>query len=208
MEVSDIQAIIDDRLANFETITTGEVVRYANNLADIKPHGVRHFPDGGTEEYPVLHSVPVMRLHGANRGAGVNIRIEKGDTVLILFSRLHTGRDNLLGFHSPVCIPVAIGRDMGGNNNVRLFNGGAQVRLANGGSIDISTGGDVTVRGSSVTVEAANITLKGNVSIQGNASVSGNLGVAGGMSNGGVSVGKGHRHSGVKGGTDLSGGVV
>ena len=185
MKVSDIQAIIDDRLANFETITTGEVVRYANNLADVKPYGVRHFPDGGTEEYPVLHSVPVLRLHGANRGAGVNIRIERGDTVLILFSRLHTGRDNLLGFHSPVCIPVAIGRDMGGNNNVRLFNGGAQVRLANGGSIDISTGGDVTVRGSS-----------------------GNLGVAGGMSNGGVSVGKGHRHSGVKGGTDLSGGVV
>ena len=47
MKVSEIQAIIDDRLVNFETITTGEVVRYANNLADVKPHGVRHRPGGG-----------------------------------------------------------------------------------------------------------------------------------------------------------------
>lgn len=81
-----VNKAIDLRLSDVRVALPGRIVSYdaASQLADVKPQIHRRFPDGHTEELPILVDVPI--LWPRSGGASITLPVLAGDPVLLLFS--------------------------------------------------------------------------------------------------------------------------
>nr|DAJ38136.1 MAG TPA: puncturing protein [Caudoviricetes sp.] len=183
---------MSNELTNLVTVATGKIQSVANGAATVLPSGVG--ADGAA--WPAIPDCPLVRLSGSNGLSGLRTNPVAGDSCLLLFA----GHDQ----SAPLCLPCVTGES---HSTVELWHGDDRVLLTGGGvristpSMVVGVSGPATIKAHSILVDAAQITLKGAVTAQ-------SLAVTGAITNGGVNIGAGHRHSGVEQGTKVSGGVV
>lgn len=183
---------MSNELTNLVTVATGKIQSVANGAATVLPSGVG--ADGAT--WPTIPDCPLVRLSGSNGQSGLRTNPMAGDACLLLF----VGHDQ----STPLCLPCVTGED---HSTVELWHGNDRVLLTGNGvristpSMVIEASGPATIKANSVLMDAARIILNGAVTAQ-------SLAVTGTITNGGVNIGAGHRHSGVEQGTKVSGGVV
>lgn len=183
---------MSNELTNLVTVATGRIQSVANGAATVLPHGTG--ADGAA--WPAIPDCPLVRLSGSNGQSGLRTNPMAGDTCLLLF----TGHDQ----STPLCLPCVTGES---HDTVELWHGSDRVLLTGNGvrirtpSMVVEVPGPATIRANSVLVDSPRIALNGAVTAQ-------SLAVSGAITNGGVNIGAGHRHSGVEQGTKVSGGVV
>ena len=183
---------MSNELTNLVTVATGKIQSVANGAATVLPTGVG--ADGAT--WPAIPDCPLVRLSGSNGLSGLRTNPMAGDTCLLLFAGHNQS--------TPLCLPCVVDES---HATVELWHGNDRVLLTGNGvristpSMVVEASGPATIKANSVLMDAARIILNGAVTAQ-------SLAVTGTITNGGVNIGAGHRHSGVEQGTKVSGGVV
>lgn len=81
-----IKEFVKGMLAGVHTCMPGEIVsyNYAKQKASVKPLLKRAYVDGTFSSYPVINDVPVVFPRSG--GASLTFPVEKGDTVMLVFS--------------------------------------------------------------------------------------------------------------------------
>lgn len=183
---------MSNELTNLVTVATGKIQSVANGAATVQPSGVG--ADGAA--WPAIPDCPLVRLSGSNGLSGLRTNPATGDACLLLF----VGHDQ----SAPLCLPCVTGES---HDTVELWHGNDRVLLTGNGvristpSMVVEASGPATIKANSILMDAARIILNGAVSAR-------SLSVSGTITNGGVNIGAGHRHSGVEQGSKVSGGVV
>ena len=154
-------------------IVTGKIRSVQGSLAVVTPNG------RGDDQapWPDVQDCQILTLTGSGGTASLSMQAMTGDDCLLLFA----GEDKT----SPYCLPCSVSAP----NIVSLRHGLSHVTVNDSSIVAQAGGSSVSLTGSTVTVQARNINLRGNVT------VSGNLSVNGTMTNGGKNIGASHRHS-------------
>lgn len=207
-----------DTLDTLNCHQVGEIVSFdsSKQTAEVQIKMLRPF-NGELKKYPILLDCPCVIL-GGGKGR-ITFPIEKGDSCLVLFNdkdidnwyasgqtmqprtpRMHNFADAiaLVGIRNKqnrITDYLADGTELkyGGstikleNNKVTITNGTAQIEMSSG---------SITITGSELSVVAPSVAFSGAVSIATSLTVAGK------------DVGPNHQHSGVRSGTENTGGVV
>lgn len=154
-------------------IVTGKIRSVQGALAVVTPNG------RGDDQapWPDVQDCRILTLTGSGGTASLAMQAMAGDECLLLFA----GEDKT----SPYCLPCSVSAP----GAVSLRHESSHVTV-NGSSIVVQAGASsISLTGSTATVRAQNIDLRGSVT------VSGDLSVSGSMTNGGKNIGASHRHS-------------
>lgn len=154
-------------------IVTGKIRSVQGGLAVVTPNG------RGDDQapWPDVQDCRVLTLTGSGGAASLAMQAMAGDECLLLFA----GEDKT----SPYCLPCSVAAP----GVVSLRHGLSHVTVNDSSIVAQAGASSISLTGSTVTVQARDINLRGNVT------VSGNLSVNGSMTNGGKNIGASHKHS-------------
>lgn len=189
----------------------GEIVSFnpETQTAEVKVK-MSFLLNGEIKEYPLLLDCPCIILAGGQ--GSVTFPIQAGDSCLVLFNdrdmdnwyaggqTMPPRTDRLHDFSDAIAL---VGLRNKQNQISGYFAQGTEIKYAGStiklenGKVTVTNGtSTVEMNGAAVTVTSANISLVGNVAVTGAFTVNGK------------DIGPTHKHSGVRSGSDQSGGVV
>ena len=174
--VQEIKNTVSKNLKGVHTAMPGEILSYdpATGLATVQPKMKYKKPDGTTIDFPQVNGVPVWFPQGNNQKATIAYPVKPGDGCLIIVGEQsldywmygqETSTDLSFDMTNAMCIPGLFAKA----NSVagEAYNQNAII-------VDVN-GTRLTVKGGSVQVDAATITMNGNVTVNGNFTTQGGV---------------------------------
>jgi hypothetical protein len=197
--ISALRALIQSEMMDINTSIDGVVVSYKDGLATVRPQATKLFADGDTLPFPDIPNVPI-RWPSFNGGqCGIKGPVRAGDKVLVIFAQQAVdGTDDMRRFDLSDAYAIPAGNTISGqasdNESMVMWFGDAFIKLTDGGKLEINAPGGTSI--------------SGEATITGKTTMNGGFESTGSAINNGKDIGSGHRHSGVRAGGEVSGGVV
>lgn len=141
--LSALRDFVADQLIDLNTSIKGQIVRYSNGKATVRPIGNKRYRDGDVLEFPTISDVPVFWPVFAGGKAGFKAPVIAGDPCLLVFSQQpFDGTDDLRRFDLSDAYAVMVDNSQagqGGNNDdLIMYFGSAYIKLTEGGELEIN----------------------------------------------------------------------
>lgn len=174
--VQQITNTIKENMQGIHTAIPGTIVSFdpATGLATVLPSMKFKKPDGTTMAYPQITGVPVVFPQVMGQQATIAFPVKANDGCLIIVAERsidlwlygqETATDLSFDLTNSICIPGLFSK---GNPAVQAACSGNAV------IVDVK-GTRLTVKGGSVTIDAAEVTINGNTTINGNLTTQGGV---------------------------------
>lgn len=227
MPDNDVSAVLEQAieaaLSDVNTVMPGTIVSYdaGRNRAVVRPSLPKRLADGGELAAPDIHEVPVQWM---TSGGGVRFTapIRPGDPVVLHFAQ--RSLDGWLNgdaaapedprrfdLTDAVAVPGSPAALSGVDpDNIVLSMDGTTITVESGGTVRIKTSNvrieaqDVLVQAQKLRAEVPVTEFSGMVTVEGELIAKQNVRVDGDVKGGAVSL-RQHAHTGVRGGTEVSG---
>lgn len=174
--VQQITDTIKENMQGIHTAIPGTIVSFdpATGLATVLPSMKFKKPDGTTMAYPQITGVPVVFPQVMGQQATIAFPVKANDGCLIIVAEQsidlwlygqETDTDLSFDLTNSICIPGLFAK---GNPAVQAACSGNAV------IVDVK-GTRLTVKGGSVTIDAAEVKINGNTTINGNLTTQGGV---------------------------------
>lgn len=168
--VESLRRLVKGELNNVNTSIDCVIVNYNNGRADVRSIPQQMFIDGDTQPYPIIFGVRVVWPRFAGGMAGVKGPVTVGDKcLLIVCQQAIDGSDDMRRFDitDSYCIVGAFDSDdVAGNDDMRLYFGGAYLAITKDGKIVMNAPAGIEQK-SPMTTFSENIKVNGTGMIGG-----------------------------------------